>query len=88
MDKNKILSGVFFILGLMPIAGAQYLPADLSMQFASNPYMPYVSMGIGFALSSFFAWRAKKQYAKAVEQANQQMAQAQAQYQQQTQVKK
>lgn len=86
MDKNKILSGVFFVLGLLPIAGAQYLPSDMSMQFASNPYMPYISMGIGFVVSSFFAWRAKQQYAKAMEQANAQMGQFQQQAQ--AQVKK
>lgn len=81
MDKNKILSAVFFVIGMLPIAGTQYLPQDLSMQFASNPWMPYASMGIGFVVSSVFAWRAKQQYSKAMEQANQQMAQAQAQYQ-------
>lgn len=82
MDKNKILSGIFFVLGMLPIAGAQYLPSELSADFMTNPMMPYVSMGIGFVVSGFFAWRAKQQYKKAMEQANQQLAAAQAQYQQ------
>lgn len=84
LDKNKILSGIFYILGLLPIAGSQFLPQDTNF-LAENPNLIYVGSGFSFVLGLFFTWRAKRQYAKAMEAANKQMAEAQAQFQQMSQ---